>query len=100
MTILKYFVLHYTQDGQKIVSYNDISKTKGNLYEKLGFQFISINPPNYIWINFNTRDIKTRYQVQQANEKQIMTEKGYYTICDCGTKTWVYEIKKTKGSNS
>ena len=87
--LLKYFENNYAHNGEKIVSYNDITKTKGTLYQILGFSSVSINPPNYIWINFKTGDIKTRYQTQQGGEVARLSELGYARICDCGTQTWV-----------
>lgn len=88
--LFSFFLKNYTQKGDIIVSYNDITKTKGTLYQTLGFQLKSINPPNYIWMNFRTKDIRTRYQEQKGGEAERMHSQGYHRICDCGTKTWVY----------
>lgn len=82
------------QKGNTIVSYNDITKTTGNVYKILGFKCVSINAPNYIWENFATGDIRTRYQEQAAGEVERMHNAGYHRVCDCGTKTWVYTIDK------
>ena len=91
--IFKYFLTNFCLDNATIVSYNDIGKTTGRIYALLGFRLQSINPPNYIWINFSTGDIRTRYQEQKGGERKRMHSLGYHRICDCGTKTWVY----TKG---
>lgn len=88
--LFSFFLKNYAQKGDIIVSYNDITKTKGTLYQTLGFQLKSINPPNYIWMNFKTKDIRTRYQEQKGGEVERMHSQGYHRICDCGTKTWVY----------
>lgn len=87
--IFKYF-LSSINLGDTIVSYNDITKTSGKIYEILGFQCISINQPNYVWINFNTKDIRSRYQEQDSGEVERMHNQNYHRVCDCGTKTWVY----------
>ena len=84
------FFLQNINKNDTIVSYNDITKTTGNLYKILGFSCISINQPNYIWINFQTKDIRTRYQEQAAGEVKRMHSLGYHRLCDCGTKTWLY----------
>lgn len=76
--------------GDTVSSYNDITKTKGDLYRVLGFECVSVNQPNYIWMNFQTEDIRTRYQEQAGGEAERMHNQGYHRICDCGTKTWVY----------
>lgn len=95
--LFKNFLKQYAKEGDKIVSYNDISKTNGKVYEKLGFECISINSPNYWWVNTNKRDVRTRYQEQKAGEVKRMHDQGYYRLCDCGTKTWVFtnSIKNT-----
>ena len=88
--LFKYFLTNFCLDNTTIVSYNDIGKTTGKIYALLGFKLQSVNPPNYIWINFSTGDIRTRYQEQKGGEKERMHSLGYHRICDCGTKTWVY----------
>lgn len=95
--LFKNFLKQYAKEGDKIVSYNDISKTNGKVYEKLEFECVSINNPNYRWVNTSKRDIRTRYQEQKAGEVKRMHDQGYYRLCDCGTKTWVFtnSIKNT-----
>ena len=90
--LFKHFV-DTLKSGDTISSYNDITKTNGKIYEILGFECKSINQPNYVWINFNTNDIRTRYQEQAAGEVKRMQEQNYHRLCDCGTKTWVYIVK-------
>jgi hypothetical protein len=90
--LFKYFI-NTLKEGDTISSYNDITKTKGDLYKILGFICVSINDPNYIWMNFNTNDVRTRYQEQKAGEVERMHLLGYHRICDCGTRTWVYTIE-------
>lgn len=91
--LFKYFVKNKMKEGEKIVSYNDITKTRGNIYKILGFECTSINDPNYWWVNFHTHDIRSRYQEQEAGEVERMHSQGYHRICDCGTRTWVYTKK-------
>lgn len=88
--LFRYFVDNYLQTGENIVSYNDITKTKGDIYKILGFNCVSINDPNYWWINLKTGEVRSRYQEQAGGEKQRMHEQGFVRVCDCGTKTWVY----------
>lgn len=90
--LFSYFV-KTLRSGDTVSSYNDITKTKGDLYKTLGFECVSINQPNYVWINFHTKDIKTRYQEQAGGEVERMHSQGYNRVCDCGTKTWVYTVK-------
>ena len=88
--LFKYFIDNKLQQGQNVVSYNDITKTRGDIYNILGFHCVSINDPNYWWVNFNTCEIRSRYQEQKAGEVERMHIQGFYRIADCGTKTWVY----------
>lgn len=88
--LFSYFVKNKAEVGQKIVSYNDITKTKGGIYKTLGFECTSVGAPNYWWVNLDTYDIRSRYQEQAAGEVDRMHELGYVRICDAGTRTWVY----------
>ena len=91
--LFKEFINRNLSVGDTVSSYSDITKTKGNLYKILGFELISVNSPNYVWINFATKDVRTRYQEKEAGEVERMHSLGYHRVCDCGTKTWVYTVK-------
>lgn len=71
-----------------IISYSDFSKFDGGIYERLGFRFVRLTEPNYVWINLNSRDVLSRYKCQMKNENRIMSERGYVKIYDCGNKVW------------
>ena len=94
--LFKYFINNY--NPMNILSYSDIAKTRGTLYEKLGFVLDHISEPNYIWTN--NIDVKTRYQCQKhklkelnikGSETDIMKELGYHKIYDCGNKVWIWK---------
>ena len=85
--LFKAFLTHY--EGS-VVSYSNITKTKGGLYSKLGFRFKGIGKPNYVWTGKRKGEFLTRYQTQFKNEKEIMESKGYVRVCDAGTKVWEY----------
>lgn len=87
--LFKYFVDNYMKDGEVIVSYSDIAKTTGKIYNTLNFEFINDADPNYIWWKSDD-DYKTRYQCQMVNERIIMESNGYIKIYDCGNKVWVF----------
>lgn len=92
--LINYFINHYMNGEETIVSYSDIAKTQGKIYDKLNFKFIEDSDPNYIWWKSDF-DYKTRYQCQMKNEKEIMSSKGYVRVYDCGNKVWVYK-KETR----
>lgn len=71
-----------------IISYSNIAKTRGTLYDKLGFKLSHISQPSYVWSN--GINYKTRYQTQMKNEKIIMEQSNYVKVYDCGNKVWAY----------
>lgn len=99
--LLKYFLDNY--NPVRIISYSDSSRSVGNLYKLLGFEFISESVPNYYWVvgmvrknRFNFRKdrlVKDGYDINKT-EIEIMHELGFYRIWDCGSKKWQIDLKK------
>jgi G:T-mismatch repair DNA endonuclease (very short patch repair protein) len=95
--LFSYFLKNYGVD--EIISYSDISLFSGNLYQKLGFEKISLSKPNYFWVvdgirkhrfNFNKkRLIKLGYD-KNKSESQILQEIGYYRVYSCGQEKWIF----------
>ena len=99
--LFKYFLKNY--DIKEVISYSDNSRGVGNLYKQLGFELISETVPNYYWIidgirkhRFNFRKDKLIKEGNDPNktEVQIMNDKGYNRIFDCGSKKWIFEKEK------
>ena len=67
----------------KVITFCDACKGKGNIYQKLGFNFLEITSPNYVWVKDSI--LKTRYQTQMKNEREIMENDGYVRIYDSGS---------------
>lgn len=84
--LFNYFVKN--NKFEKIISYQNLSHFNGNLYKNLNFIKIKETIPNYVW--WKKDEILSRYQTQQKNEKQIMSNQGYKQIFDCGNAVWVY----------
>ena len=85
--LLKYFERNYKCD--KLFSYADRRWSDGNLYEKLGFNFISNTQPNYWYIKdqkrihrFSLR--KKKDEPKDRTEWQIRQSQGWDRIWDCG----------------
>ena len=88
---------------EKVVSYSDIRLFDGGLYEKLNFKRISQSKPNYWYVingiryhRFNFRKsilVKEGYD-KNKTEKEIMFERKYYRIYDCGAIRWEYSLQK------
>ncbi|MFW5847626.1 MAG: DUF7487 domain-containing protein [bacterium] len=91
--LLKYFIKTY--NPYKIETFADRRYSNGKLYEKLGFKFNNIIPLNYWYFNrgdgiryhrFNFRKsilVKEGYNINKT-EHEIMLERGYNRIYDCG----------------
>lgn len=93
---------HFIQDYNplEVISYSDNSRSIGNMYDKLGFGLSHESSPNYYYIinemryhRFNFRKDKLVKEGFDPNktEIQIMSERGYFRIFDCGTKKWIYK---------
>ena len=99
--LFKYFVDHY--NPKEVISYADRSWSNGNLYEKLGFQFIHKTVPNYYYVIDGIRKYRFGYRkdvlVKQGydptkTEHQIMLEKGIFRIYDSGHLKYLYQNGK------
>lgn len=90
--LLKYFERNY--NPKEIISYADRRWSQGNLYTQLGFDFIHFSQPNYFYVKSKRRENRFGYRksilVKQGfdknkTEKEIMQERGFNRIYDCGT---------------
>lgn len=91
-----------------IISYCDISKFTGNVYNTLGFStdMQSITEPNYVWVHKHTNDILKRYQTMKHKllqkglgnygntESEIMHNLGYVRIYDSGNLRFIWNRKE------
>lgn len=92
--LFKYFEINYNPES--IISYCDISKGAGRMYEKLGFIKKDVSSPNYKWVKNNV--ILSRYQTQKNkliseglvgdSENNIMRSRGFFKIYDAGNEVW------------
>ena len=101
--MFSYFVKKYNPSS--IVTYSDISKFKGNVYNRIGFKTIEVTRPNYKWVGYDTHKVLTRYQTtkqklieaglgdETETEAEIMHRLGYYRIYDCGNIKFIWENK-------
>lgn len=92
--LFKYFISKYHPTS--IISYCDISKFSGKIYDKLGFHKVGETEPGYVWVKYTTNDVLSRYQTQkhklvekglgtdEQTEDEIMSSLGYLKIYNCG----------------
>lgn len=102
--LFNYFLKNYNFDT--VVSFSDKAHTKGNLYTTLGFKFVSISEPGYVWVNSQNDSYYHRVTCQKQNlpnlfhepdldienqtEAQIMASHGYVQVFDSGVIRWEY----------
>jgi len=95
--LFNYFIENY--NSNKILAYIDISNCNSELYETLNFNNIGKIKPNYYYIingirlnKFNFRKdilIKQGYD-KNKTEHEIMKDRHYYRIYDCGQLKFEY----------
>jgi hypothetical protein len=91
--LLKYFIKKHKPN--KIISYADRRWSQGDLYQKLGFDFMGTTKPNYWYTkDYRTREHRFNYRKDvlvskgynsDKTEFEIMNELGYERIWDCGS---------------
>ena len=87
---------------QSIVSYCDLSKFTGQLYNVLGFKLKHVSSPTQIWSKDNkyiTNNLlisrgydqlfRTNYG-KGTNNEELMLANGWRNIYDCGQATYIY----------
>jgi len=105
--LLKYFIK--TQNPSKVETYADIRWSgfnhKETVYHKNGFTFLHTTKPNYWYLNFSSNNQRMhRYNFRKdilvkegfdknKTESQIMFERGYDRIWDCGSMKFELKLK-------
>ena len=93
-----------TQDYElhDIISYCDLSKFSGEVYEKLGMKLIRVTPPQEVWSRGTDKVtanllrargydqlFNTQYGKGTSNE-ELMLRNGWLPVYDCGQAVYVY----------
>jgi hypothetical protein len=87
------------------MSYADRSWSHGDLYNKLGFEFVGKTQPNYYYVidgirhhRFNFRKDKLVKEGYDSNktEHEIMLDRKIYRIYNSGNLKFIYKIKHIK----
>lgn len=85
--LFRYFVKKY--NPKSVLSYSDFSKTRGRIYPELGFEFVKLTTPGYVWNNMMGK-VRSRYATQGVGEKQEMESQGFIRIFNSGNKVWAW----------
>jgi hypothetical protein len=95
--LFKHFIK--TEKPNQIITYSDNRYFLGNSYEKLGFKFINVTKPNYSYVLNHKRYHRFKFRKDRLikdgfdpnkTENEIMSERGYNRIWDCGNKKWLW----------
>lgn len=102
--LFKYFKDNFSKNS--IISYCDLSKFNGKVYEGLGFKLLKTSAPSKHWYNINThRHITDNLLLQRGysslhndtgynkgeNNINLMRNNGYLEVYDCGQATYIIE---------
>ena len=96
--LLSYFIKNH--NPKSILSFADRRYSNGNLYKELGFKQLENTKPNYWYFKNNSLDRYHRFGFRkdvlvkqgfdaQLTEHQIMDERGYLRIYDCGNMKFI-----------
>lgn len=100
--LFRYYISNYKP--KSIVSYCDLTKFSGHVYNRLGFKENNITKPNYVWVNTKTNFVVSRYQSQKQKlidkglgvygntENEIMYNIGYIKIYNSGNKKFTINL--------
>jgi hypothetical protein len=97
--LFNYFIKSYSPN--KIISFSDKRYFSGSVYKKLNFKFESNTSPNYFYMkDYLKRENRFKYRkdvlVKEGfdklkSESEIMKDRGFLKIWDCGNKKWVWD---------
>ena len=79
-----YFVKNY--NPKSVISYCDFGKFNGDSYKKLGFKYIRLNKPGFVWYDENNKEVFWRNPYKHQEMK-----KRYLQIFDCGQLVFVWD---------
>lgn len=99
--LLRHFIKEH--NPKIVVSYSDNQYSIGNLYKILGFELEKDNNAGYRYYDPYNKKMFHRYKFAKHNlvaegydstktEFEIMDEREFLRIWDCGTRTWVFNL--------
>lgn len=97
--LLKHFIKLNQPD--EIMSYACRRWSVGNLYKQLGFTYVHSSGPSYAYHVNGKRLHRSKFQKHKLveagfdaakTEQQIMSERGFYRVYDCGTTKWLLKV--------
>jgi hypothetical protein len=101
--LLSFFI--GSENPQKITTYADLRYSDGNVYEKIGFTYVKTSSPNYYYLDKKYKIRMNRFKFRKdilikegfdknKSEREIMIERGFHRIYDCGHIRYEWNRKK------
>lgn len=102
--LFSYFIKKY--NPIEIISYADRRWSQGNLYTKIGFDFIDNTKPSYSYIDgkkqvrINRYNLRKNILIEKYNCPKEISETnfchsiGLYQVFDCGNKKYIWKKEK------
>ena len=98
----RFFITNYNY--KCIVSYCDLSKFSGTVYDKLKFKLSSTSKPSRHWYNLRTKEHYTDNYIRQhgvdrifgtdfgkgTSNEELMLTLNFLPVYDCGQATYIY----------
>lgn len=110
--LFKHFLVKYGPTS--IISYCDLSKFTGKVYENLGFKLLRHPSPSKHWYNIRTREHYTDALLRQhgfsrlihkksaeednlaiSDNRTLMIEAGFVEVYDCGQASYIWRATTT-----
>ncbi len=95
--LIKYFINHFMNVGETLISYCARRYSTGKVYKAMGFQLNSISTPGFFYINHSGKyagsrhnwkkhDLERKLVIFDKNKtaKDNMKDNGYQRVWDCG----------------
>lgn len=110
--MFKHFITKY--DPTSIISYCNIAKFTGKVYQRLGFSTTArdITDPNYVWVDQHNESVIPRYKAMKhkliakglgtaaQTEAGIMQSLGYARIYDSGNLKFIWNKPEETGEEN
>lgn len=95
--LFKFFIKKYNPDY--VLSYANRDWANGNVYSKMGFNFVSYTSPGYFYVKGKRKYHRYKFQKHilvsegydpKKTEYEIMVDRGFYRVWDTGNLVYEY----------
>lgn len=106
--LFKHYIKNHSTET--IISYCDLAKFSGKVYEQLGMTKDTVTSPGYIYVNKSNLAVLSRqscmkhkliernWGTENQTEEEIMSNHNYVRIYDSGNARYIYKPNNLKGN--